>query len=99
MIKELNRDNGTNWSKKIQLELPLSDLQIIYDCIGAVPPSYLTARHKNTIFKHENKEFIKAIDDIYEDLDAILVEHNGITDNDFMLNTFVTLEMVGEEDE
>ena len=99
MIKELNRDNETNWSKKIQLELPLSDLQIIYDCIGAVPPNYLTARHKNTKFKHSDKEFVETIDEIYGELETILTEYNGVTDNDYMINTFISLEMVGEEDE
>ena len=48
MIKEINRNNETNWFEKIQLEMNLQDLQILYDCLGAVPNKYLMEKHKYT---------------------------------------------------
>ena len=34
MIRELNRNNETDWNERIQLELNLADIQAIYDCVG-----------------------------------------------------------------
>lgn len=94
MIKELGRNNETNWSEKIQIELPLSDLQILYDSIGAMPPQYLKIKHKCTKFNHDN--YTDMINDIYEGLHNILLEHNGVTDDDPMANIEIELEITGE---
>ena len=40
MIKELNDNVTPNWGETIRLEMDLEDLQIIYDCVGAVPLKY-----------------------------------------------------------
>lgn len=93
MIRELNRNNKTNWSEKIQLEMNLSDLQILYDCIGAVPNKYLEEKHKNTSFNYIDDITI----DLYEGLNRLLSEHNGITDDNKMINLNVELEIKYDE--
>ena len=93
MIRELNRNNKTNWSEKIQLEMNLSDLQVLYDCIGAVPNKYLEKKHKNTSFNYIDDITI----DLYEGLNRLLSEHNGITDDNKMVNLNVELEIKYDE--
>ena len=93
MIRELNRNNKTNWSEKIQLEMNLSDLQVLYDCIGAVPNKYLEEKHKNTSFNYIDDITI----DLYEGLNRLLSEHNGITDDNKMVNLNVELEIKYDE--
>ena len=93
MIRELNRNNKTNWSEKIQLEMNLSDLQVLYDCIGAVPNKYLEEKHKNTSFNYIDDITI----DLYEGLNRLLSEHNGITDDNKMVNLNVELDIKYDE--
>ena len=93
MIKELNRNNKTNWYEKIQLEMTLQDLQILYDCLGAVPIEYLKEKHKYTSLNYLDDLICDIAADLYGDLDKILSEHNGITDDDKMVNTEVELSM------
>lgn len=93
MIKELNRNNKTNWYEKIQLEMNLQDLQVLYDCIGAVPNKYLEEKHKYTSFNYIDDIAV----DLYEGLNKILSEHNGITDDDKMVNLNVELEIKYDE--
>lgn len=95
MIKELNRNNETNWKEKIQIELSLEDLQIIYDCVGAIPSKYIPLKHLNTKFgSNISKIYPRILNELYEALDTIISEHNGITDNDIMANTEITLEII-----
>ena len=93
MIKEINRNNETNWYEKIQLEMNLQDLQILYDCLGAVSNKYLKEKHKHTSFNYIDDIAI----DLYEGLDKILLEHNGITDDNKMVNLNIELEMKKDE--
>lgn len=95
MIKESNRIETPNWEENIQLEMSLADLQIIYDCIGAVPLSYLKAKHKNTNFEVKCYS-ANVFNEIYNELDEVVVRHNGITDNDANVNLDVELNMIGE---
>lgn len=98
MIKELGRNTKTDWNEKIQLELNLSDIQIIYDCVGTVPEKYIDIKHKHSAFGGKEKGYYgELLTDIYESLHVILCEHNGITDDDMMINPSVSLEIVGEE--
>ena len=99
MIKELGRKTDTNWHEKIQLELDLSDIQIIYDCIGAIPERYISVKHKNSAFGNRKKGYYgELLTDIYESLETILFEHNGVTDNDKMINPHISVEVIGDDE-
>lgn len=98
MIRELNRDYETKWDEKIQIELSLEDLQVIYDCIGAVPPQFINIKHKNTSFNRSHEYHRQILHTLYEDLHTIISEHNGVTDDDMMVDTEVDLELVGVEE-
>lgn len=92
MIREINRNNKTNWYEKIQLEMTLQDLQILYDCLGAVPNKYLIEKHKYTSLNYIDDSMCSEISsDLYEGLNKILSEHNGITDDDTMINSDIEL--------
>lgn len=93
MIRELNRNNETKWNEKIQIELSLEDLQVVYDCIGAVPPRFINIKHNNTSFNRSNEYHKLLLHGLYEDLHTIISEHNGVTDDDMMI-TEVSLEIV-----
>ena len=95
MIKELRKDNKVDWNEKITIELTLADLQLLYDCIGAVPWHYVTLRHKDTSFK-SNAENISG-SSLYDNLEDILAKHNGLIDyeeNNLNLNLNLTLETI-----
>lgn len=94
MIRELNRNNKTNWYEKIQLEMTLQDLQILYDCIGAVPIEYIKIKHKNTPFNLMESMYDDISVNLYDGLHTIISEHNGVTDDDEMVNIYLGLEMV-----
>lgn len=92
MIREINRNNETNWYEKIQLEMSLQDLQILYDCLGAVPNKYLIEKHKYTSLSYIDNSICSDItNDLYESLNKILSEHNGITDDNAMINSDMEL--------
>lgn len=95
MIKELNKDYKPNWDEKIELSLSLKDLQLIYDCIGAVPLKYINKKHEFSVFR----DFFTANDfnNIYNNLDDILVNHNGINDESADVNINIELDMIIEE--
>ena len=95
MIKELNKNNETNWYEKIQLEMSLQDLQIIFDCIGAIPTKYLEFKHRNTKFglNYTYNDYCDLANNIYEDLEQIISKHNGITDDDMMINNDIELKL------
>ena len=97
MIKELGEEYEykTDWTKKINLSVSLRDLQIIYDCIGAVPSKYLELKHKNTRFPIT--EFSELINHMYDEIDCILDRHNAITDYDSNINNNVELEVINNE--
>lgn len=96
MIKELGIIDETDWNEKVQIELSISDLQIIYDCVGAVPLKYLNIRHKDNSFT--NKFNATMFNGIYNELDDILFRHNGLTDDGLDVDTFVKLDIVqGDE--
>ena len=95
MIKELNKSYEPNWDEKIEISLSLRDLQLIYDCVGAVPKKYLD-------YKHESSKFSRKYDatyftGLYNELDAILDAHNGITDESIEINIDVELDMIKSE--
>ena len=92
MIRELNRNNKTNWYEKIQLEMTLQDLQILYDCLGAVPNKYLIEKHKYTSLNYIDSSICGDItSDLYESLNKIISEHNGVTDDNAMINSDIEL--------
>lgn len=96
MIKELGITNETNWNETVQIELSLAELQIIYDCVGAVPIKYLNLKHKDNIFY--NKYDATMFNNIYTRLDDILFRHNGLTDNESNVNIDIELSIVqGDE--
>lgn len=95
MIKELNKNYEPNWDEKIKISLPLKDLQLIYDCIGAVPLKYINYKHKNTNFN--NQYTAEEFNSIYNDLDDIIRIHNGITDDNKNVNINLELDIIGEE--
>ena len=95
MIKEIRKDNKINWDEKITIELTLADLQLLYDCIGAVPWNYIALRHKNTFFKSNAENMSNS--SLYNDLEDILAKHNGLIDyeeNNLNLNIDLTLETI-----
>ena len=97
MIKELGLNNAVDWNENISLQLSMSDLQIIYDCVGAVPLKYLNAKHKNNTFF--NKINAHTLTKIYDELDDIVSKHNGFTDDTLDVNIDIELDMTGEENE
>ena len=100
MIRELNRNNETDWNEKIQLELNLADIQAIYDCVGVIPDHYLDVKHKLTAFGgHKKGYYGELLTDLYESLHVILCEHNGVTDDDMMVNPNVSIKVIGDDEE
>ena len=92
MIKEINRNNKTDWFERIQLEMTLQDLQILYDCLGAVPNKYLIEKHKYTSLNYIDSSICSDItSDLYESLNKIISEHNGVTDDNAMINSDIEL--------
>lgn len=98
MIKELNTNKSTNWEEQIELKLSLADLQIIYDCVGAVPIRYLSNKHQNTNFD-VGRYTANIVTNIYHELEDIIFTHNGITDNDEHVNLNGNLIMSIDENE
>ena len=97
MIRELGRKTIVDWYEKVQIELNLHDLQLLYDCIGAVPIEYIKEKHKCTPFNLMETVYNDISVDLYEGLHTILSEHNGITDDDKMVNTNIELEVIKDE--
>ena len=97
MIRELGRNTIVDWYEKVQIELNLHDLQILYDCIGATPIEYIKEKHKCTPFNLMETVYNDISVDLYEGLNIILSEHNGITDDDKMVNTNIELEVIKDE--
>ena len=98
MIKELNKSYEPNWDEKIELSLSLRDLQLIYDCFGAVPLKFLNYKHE--VSKFANKYDAKYFTNLYEELDDILYSHNGVTDNDVSINNDIHIQfnIIGGDD-
>lgn len=85
MIKEIKRNsNIPNWNEVITLELTLRDLQIIFDAVGDMPPNVLEEKHKHSslhdIIFEDKMSSSKLIDKVYDELESILVKHNGVLD-------------------
>ena len=97
MIKELNRRYEPNWDEEIKISLSLRDLQLIYDCVGAVPFKYINYRHETTKFRRNYDA--RCFTTLYDELEDILTFHNGVIDSDVSLNCDVELKMTGEENE
>ena len=97
MIRELGRNTITDWYEKIQIELNLHDLQLLYDCLGATPIEYIKEKHKYTPFSLMETVYNDISVDLYEGLHTILSEHNGITDDNKMVNTNIELEVIKDE--
>lgn len=82
MIKEIE---SKSWNETIKLELTLRDLQIIYDAIGSMPPRVIEEKHEKYGFSLLREGVItydasSLIDDIYNELEKILIAYNGIID-------------------
>lgn len=100
MIKELGMINEADWNEKIQIELSVADLQIIYDCVGAVPLKYLNLKHKDNSFTNKFNATMVAtmVDGIYNELDEILFRHNGLTDDRLDIDDYIELDIIrGDE--
>ena len=86
MIKEIEGKSKTpNWNETIKLELTLRDLQIIYDAIGDILPSVIEEKHErygSSLLRESviTYDVSSLIDDIYNELEKILIAYNGITD-------------------
>lgn len=96
MIKELNRSYEPNWDENIEISLSLRDLQLIYDCIGAVPLSYLNYKHE--VSKFRGKYDATYFTNLYNELDDILNYHDGITDDDVSINCDMQLFCKNEDE-
>lgn len=97
MIKDLTKKYGVNWDEKIQIELNLADLQIIYDSIGSIPATYFIKKHIKSGFSNIVKnDFSSRLIAIYNELDDLITRYNGITDNDLDVNINLELEIVEE---
>lgn len=96
MIRELNKNYEPHWNEKLEISLSLRELQLIYDCIGAVPFKYINCKHEKSKFYKEctAEEF----NTIYSNLDDIIRNHNGVTDDDRNVNINLELDIVGEEE-
>ena len=96
MIREINRNNIADWNEKIQIEITLKDLQMLYDCVGSIPFMYIKSRHKDTKFgQYIEITGSKVFTDLYNGLDEIITEHNGVKDDDIMVNDNVNLKLIG----
>ena len=95
MIRELNKSYEPNWDEKIEISLSLRDLQLIYNCVGAVPLKYLNTKH--IVSKFAKKYDATYLTCLYNELDDLLKVHNGVTDNDFDVNLNIELNMIGGE--
>ena len=90
MIKEIkSKSKIPNWNETIKLELTLRDLQIIYDAIGNIQPRIVEEKHErygSSLFLFRERESVitydasSLIDDIYNELEKILIAYNGIID-------------------
>lgn len=89
MIKELNKNYEPNWNEEIEIKLSLRDLQLIYDCVGAVPLSYINYKHENTKFtKRYDATFFTTV---YDELDDLIVAHNGVNDESLNINKMLEM--------
>ena len=72
------------WKKVIRIDLTLEELQIIYDCVGKISFRDIQYEHNNEYNDYHqewNKIFIPAmLDNVYDDLEQILNDNNGIVD-------------------
>ena len=84
MIIEKTKFNKPNWDEKITLELSLEDLQVLYDCVGSIPWRYIKLRHERTSFKNRADKVEKL--ELYDSLEEILKNHNGLIDYDDIEN-------------
>ena len=93
MIRDLTRKSETDWNEKIQIELSLTDLQLIYDAIGVMPIDAVKIKHETTKFNEVLKKYTPTdlLGDLYEELHVILTEHNGINDDCPMVNDIHTV--------
>lgn len=79
-MKDITKDNN-EWNKKMQIELSLRELQIIYDCVGEMSGSEL----KN-IHIHDTEPYLGLdeyhlsylLSDIYEYLNSMIINYGGI---------------------
>lgn len=99
MIKDLSRKQDTNWDEKISIELDLSELQIIFDSVGAIPPNYVFKKHKLTKFNRPYEYYMNKLTEMYEELYVIISEHNGVDDDDKLVNTEIELQITGDDKE
>lgn len=92
MVVEKIINPNIDWNEKITLELSLADLQLLYDCVGAVPWSYIVSRHEKTSFTIDNIRF----SDLYNELEEVLNNHHGLIDYDDENNLNLNIELALE---
>lgn len=80
MIKDITNGKNNFWDKEINLSLSLRDLQIIYDAVAELPFNRLRMMHETTSFKEELKD-VRLLDNIFGELEDILIDYHGIVDN------------------
>lgn len=72
------------WKKVIRIDLTLEELQIIYDCVGDIAFEDIHYKHNNEYNDYHqewNKIFVPfMLNSVYEDLEQILNDNNGIVD-------------------
>ena len=73
--------SNSKWNKKIQLKLSLKELQIIYDCVGAMTPNELREKAIDKAYCWNDLNDIEVVlHNVYESLDNIISNHGGIVD-------------------
>ena len=66
------------WYKTIRVDLTLTELQMIYDCVGNTP--FYDIHYKHDDEKWNNMLLPIMLDKLYDDLGKILDDNNGIID-------------------
>lgn len=74
----IRTDANPQWNKTIRIDLTLTELQMIYDCVGSV--SFCDIHYKHNDEKWNNILLPIMVDKLYDDLGKILDDNNGIID-------------------
>lgn len=74
----IKMNENPQWNKTIRVDLTLTELQIIYDCVGSTP--FCDIHYKHDDEKWNNILLPIMLDKLYDDLGKILGDNNGIID-------------------
>lgn len=74
----IKMNENPQWYKTIRVDLTLTELQMIYDCVGNTP--FCDIHYKHDDEKWNNMLLPIMLDKLYDDLGKILDDNNGIID-------------------